>query len=181
MPPLSLFHHSTHTAPRGQHMARTKAQGVDVATKAAAKARVAVGRPGAALKASHHGETAQGTSKAGEALVFAQEKAKQSTNWIDLHNALFGIGGKLGELFPTQSERAQFVKTPEHKQIMDLLQELQQQGSLPEQLATANGTIIVRAPKSVHAALLAEAEAEGVSLNQLCVSKLSAQLRAVVQ
>ena len=35
-------------------------------------------------------------------------------------------------------------------------------------------------PRSVHAALLAEAKAEGVSLNQLCVSKLVAQLRAVV-
>ncbi len=29
--------------------------------------------------------------------------------------------------------------------------------------------------------LLAEAKAEGVSLNQLCVSKLVAQLRAVVE
>jgi predicted HicB family RNase H-like nuclease len=38
----------------------------------------------------------------------------------------------------------------------------------------------VRPPRSVHAALLAEAKAEGVSLNQLCVSKLVARLRAVV-
>ena len=35
-------------------------------------------------------------------------------------------------------------------------------------------------PRSVHAALIAEAKAEGVSLNQLCVAKLIAQLRAVV-
>ena len=47
-------------------------------------------------------------------------------------------------------------------------------------LATANGAISVRLPRSVHAALLAEAKAEGVSLNQLCLSKLVAQLRAVV-
>jgi hypothetical protein len=33
---------------------------------------------------------------------------------------------------------------------------------------------------SVHAALLAEMKAEGISLNQLCVAKLVAQLRAVV-
>jgi hypothetical protein len=49
-----------------------------------------------------------------------------------------------------------------------------------ELLASANGAISVRVPRSVHAALLAEAKAEGVSLNQLCLSKLVAQLRAVV-
>jgi predicted HicB family RNase H-like nuclease len=43
-----------------------------------------------------------------------------------------------------------------------------------------NGAISVRLPRSVHAALLAEARAEGVSLNQLCLSKLVAQLRAVI-
>ena len=45
---------------------------------------------------------------------------------------------------------------------------------------TANGAISVRLPRSVHAALLAEAKAEGVSVNQLCAAKLVAQLRAVV-
>ncbi len=47
--------------------------------------------------------------------------------------------------------------------------------------ASANGAISVRLPRSVHAALLAEAREEGVSLNQLCVAKLVAQLRAVVE
>jgi predicted HicB family RNase H-like nuclease len=37
-----------------------------------------------------------------------------------------------------------------------------------------------RPARSVHGALLAEAKAEGVSLNQLCLAKLVAQLRAVV-
>jgi predicted HicB family RNase H-like nuclease len=40
--------------------------------------------------------------------------------------------------------------------------------------------VLVRLPRSVHAAMLAEAKAEDVSLNQLCVAKLVAQLRAVV-
>jgi predicted HicB family RNase H-like nuclease len=47
-------------------------------------------------------------------------------------------------------------------------------------VASANGAISVRLPRTVHAALLAEAKAEGVSLNQLCVAKLVTQLRAVV-
>jgi predicted HicB family RNase H-like nuclease len=47
-------------------------------------------------------------------------------------------------------------------------------------IASANGAISVRLPRSVHAALLAEAKAEGVSLNPLRVAKLIAQLRAVI-
>jgi hypothetical protein len=47
--------------------------------------------------------------------------------------------------------------------------------------SAANGAINVRLPRSVHAALLAEAMAEGVSLNQLCLCKLVAQLQAVIQ
>ncbi len=42
-----------------------------------------------------------------------------------------------------------------------------------------NGKILVCVPKSLHAALSHEAESEGVSLNQLIVAKLSAQLRDV--
>lgn len=41
-------------------------------------------------------------------------------------------------------------------------------------------SVTLRLPKSVHAALLAEAAAEGVSMDQLCLSKLVAQLRELV-
>ncbi len=61
-------------------------------------------------------------------------------------------------------------------QIGQLLQ------SLPGRSGTSNeynGRILVRVPKSVHASLAHEAEQEGVSLNQLIVAKLSAQLRDV--
>jgi predicted HicB family RNase H-like nuclease len=49
-----------------------------------------------------------------------------------------------------------------------------------ELVSSANRAISVRLPSSVHAALLAETKAEGVGLNQLCVAKLVAQLRAVI-
>ena len=117
--------------------------------------------------------------KAAQALAFAEGERKRSDSWITFHNALYGIGGKLGELFPTQGERAAFVKTPEHARIAEMLGELQEEDSAAPS-GSANGAVSVRMPRSVHAALLAEAEAEHVSLNQLCVSKLSTQLRAAV-
>jgi hypothetical protein len=115
------------------------------------------------------------TTKAQQALHFAKRKVKECDNWIDFSNALFGIGGKLGELFTTEPERTQFTRTPEYEQIMQMMDELQG----PE-ADDYSGHFMVRGPRSLHAALMKEAEAEGVSLNQLCISKLSMQLRAIV-
>jgi antitoxin HicB len=41
-----------------------------------------------------------------------------------------------------------------------------------------SGKFNIRVPKSLHAALASEAEAEGVSLNQLVVAKLALHLHA---
>ena len=121
-------------------------------------------------------------TKARELLAFARTCARQSANWSDFNNALFGIGGKANELFTNERERTAFTKTAESKQIYALMDDLPTPPikDVGDLLAHANGAISVRLPRSVHAALLAEAQAEGVSLNQLCLSKLVAQLRAVV-
>jgi predicted HicB family RNase H-like nuclease len=122
------------------------------------------------------------TAKARQVLAFAEEKARQVADWVELDNALFGIAGKATESFTTVAERTAFSKTAEYKRILALFNTLPSPPvkEMGELLATANGAISVRLPRSVHAALLAEAKAEGVSLNQLCLSKLVAQLRAVV-
>jgi hypothetical protein len=101
---------------------------------------------------------------------------------VERHNALFGLGSRATTLFPTEEERKTLVRMPEYKRILVLLDSLPQPPvkEFAELPATATGAIRVRLPRSVHAALLAEAKAERVSLNQLCLSKLMAQLRAVV-
>jgi hypothetical protein len=121
-------------------------------------------------------------TRARELLAFAEEQAAGAEDWVALHNALFGIGGKAMTLFPTEAERTALSRTPEYKKILALMDRLPAPAvkGFAELVSTANGAISVRLPRSVHAALLAEAEAEGVSLNQLCLSKLVAQLRAVV-
>src|SRR5438093_13785145 len=122
------------------------------------------------------------TAKSRQALEFAEERAAKAVDWVELHNALFGLGGKATELLATESERTAFARTAECKRIFALLDHLPKPGvkDFGELVATANGAISVRLPRTIHAALLAEAKAEGVSLNQLCLSKLIAQLRAVV-
>jgi hypothetical protein len=133
----------------------------------------------AAQKTSRVAEVA---AKARALLEFAEQRAQQAADWVELHNALFGLGGKATELLTTESDRTAFARTAECKRIFALLDGLPPPAvkEFGELLATANGAISVRLPRSVHAALLAEARAEGVSLNQLCLSKLVAQLRSVV-
>jgi HicB family len=128
------------------------------------------------------GKSGNLATKARQILAFAEERTQHAANWVELHNALFGLGGKATELLATESERTAFSQTAECKRVFALLDRLPQPEvkDFGQLLATANGAISVRLPRSVHAALLAEARAEGVSLNQLCLSKLVAQLRAVV-
>jgi hypothetical protein len=121
------------------------------------------------------------------ALTFARRRSKSADSWIDLHNALYGMGGKCTELFSTQADRTAFAGTREYQEIARLLDALPDAESATDNnrnsakaAETANGRILVRVPRSVHAALLSEAEAEGVSLNQLIVAKLTVQLRAAV-
>lgn len=121
-------------------------------------------------------------AKARQVLTFAEELAKEAADWLELSNALFGVAGKATALFTTQSERTAFSRTAEYKRLLVLMDSLPRPATkeLRELVSSANGAISVRLPRSVHAALLVEAKAEGVSLNQLCLSKLVAQLRATL-
>jgi hypothetical protein len=136
------------------------------------------------MAAKHKSTKARSTiaDRAKSMLQFAESQAEKAATWVDLHNSLFGLGGKATELFPTETERTAFSKTAECKRIFALLDKLPHPPAknMGDLLSTANGAISVRLPHSIHAALLVEAREEGVSLNQLCLSKLVAQLRAVV-
>jgi hypothetical protein len=124
----------------------------------------------------------QGRARAREVLAFAEQQARNQADWLALSNTLFGPGGKATVAFPTERERTAFCKTEEYRCLLALMDRLPAPPvkEVMELAASANGAISVRLPRSVHAALLAEAKAEGVSLNQLCLSKFVAQLRAVV-
>jgi hypothetical protein len=70
-------------------------------------------------------------ARAREALEFARRQAAEAKNWVELHNALFGIGGRLTEMFPTPAERVAFGKTDEHGQIMEQLHGTEEDSPAP--------------------------------------------------
>ncbi len=124
--------------------------------------------------------------RAEDALAYVDQLANTGQyNWVEANNALFGPGGQITTLFPTREDRIAFSQTDEYKAISKLLEILPKPQVVPGASSIrspddVNGTVLLRVPKSLHAALFAEAEAEGISLNQLCLSKLMVQLRALV-
>ena len=119
--------------------------------------------------------------RAKEVLKLARRLQSQGKNWVEVQNALYGPGGKCSKLFPTQADRTAYAKTDEFRQITEILNQLPDPPVQNESqsLEGASGNLHVRLPRSLHAALRREAEAEKVSLNQLIVAKLSMQLQAL--
>ncbi len=113
----------------------------------------------------------------------AAQYASTGPNWADLSNFLFDPEeGLLIRAYPTRGEREAFMKTEEYKAIRGLLQNaIRQSGLVAGAEPQKSGKFVVRLPKTLHLALEREAEQEGVSLNQLVVTKLAVQLSQMVK
>ncbi len=116
-------------------------------------------------------------SRARELLKLARKLAQTSgLTWVEANNAIYGPGGPFVRLFPNAKDRVAFAKTKESRQIDRLIDSLPDPPIGPQR-REYSGKFNVRVPKSLHASLASEAEAEGVSLNQLVVAKLALHLQ----
>jgi len=117
-------------------------------------------------------------SNANASLEAAVHLSEDAETWADLSNALFDPEeGLVAKLYPTRAEREEFVKTDEYRKIRNLLnRKIDSVGLVNGARPQKSGKFIVRLPRSLHAALEIEASQEGVSLNQLAVTKLAVQL-----
>jgi predicted HicB family RNase H-like nuclease len=116
-------------------------------------------------------------SRARELLTLARKLAETTgLTWVEANNAVYGPGGPFARLFPTAKDRLAFAKTKESEEIDELIDSLPEPPVGPQR-REYSGKFNVRVPKSLHAALAREAEAEGVSLNQLVVAKLALHLQ----
>jgi HicB-like protein involved in pilus formation len=116
--------------------------------------------------------------RARELLTLARKLSETpGLTWVEANNAIYGPGGPFSRLFSSARDRTAFSKTAESRQIDALLDGLPEP-EVNSQQREFSGKFNVRIPKSLHAALAQEAEAEGVSLNQLVLAKLAIHLRA---
>jgi predicted HicB family RNase H-like nuclease len=95
---------------------------------------------------------------------------------MEANNAIYGPSGPFTRLFPTAKDRAAFAKTNESRLLDRYIDSLPELPTGPQR-REYSGKFKVRLPKSLHAALAREAEAAGVSLNQLVVAKLALRLQ----
>ena len=114
-------------------------------------------------------------ARAQELWEFARNLKRSGLTWVEANNAIYGPGGRFAKLFSTKSYRLAFAATDESRKIDELIDSLPEPDVQPAR-EEYSGKFVVRVPKSLHAALAAEALAEGVNLNQLVVAKLSMQL-----
>src|SRR5262245_39981752 len=121
-------------------------------------------------------------NKPQELLEAAREEAANVTTWADLSNFLFDPDdGIISKAYPVGPERSALMKSAESKAIRNLIDDVRQRTGLIEGAAPKrSGKFVVRLPRTLHAALEAEAEREGVSLNQLVVAKLSMSMAQMV-
>jgi predicted HicB family RNase H-like nuclease len=100
-----------------------------------------------------------------------------------LSNALFDPDkGLVAKAYPTRESREKFSQTEEYKTIRELIDAAEERTGLVEGATPKkSGKFLVRLPRSLHAALEKEAEQEGVSLNQLVVTKLALQMSRLVK
>src|SRR5947207_424678 len=116
-------------------------------------------------------------SRANELLTLARKLAETpGLTWIEANNAVYGPGGPFARLFPSATDRTAFAKTEASRRIDELIDRLPDPPVGPQR-RDYSGKFNVRVPRSLHAALASEAEAEGVSLNQLVVAKLALHLQ----
>ena len=115
-------------------------------------------------------------------LAAVRVEAAVAETWADLSNFVFDPEeGILAGVYKTEAERRAFVKSPEFKEIRRVIDDVRKRNGLIDGATPKkSGKFVVRLPRSLHAALEAEAEREGVSLNQLVVAKLSVSMAQMV-
>ncbi len=115
---------------------------------------------------------------ANELLKEAEQAARKAETWADLSNFLFNpVDGLIAKAYPTRAARQAFIRTEEYRKIRQLISDARQRHGLVEGATPKKSDrLVVQIPQSLHAALEREAVEEGVSLDQLVLTKLAVGL-----
>ena len=112
-----------------------------------------------------------------ELVIEAERVARRTESWADLSNILFNpVDGLVAKAYPTRAAREAFVHTDEYRAIRQLVSEARQRHGLIEGATPKlSDQLIVQIPSSLHESLEREAAEEGVSLDQLVLTKLAGE------
>lgn len=115
--------------------------------------------------------------KANAVVEVARGLSSKTKSWIEFSNQVFNQDhGVIAKAFRSDDERQSFLNSPHYGQLQELQIALMRKHGIANSVATKSGKFVVRVPKTLHSVLEIEAAQEGVSLNQLAVTKLSVPL-----
>lgn len=119
------------------------------------------------------------TEKFNLILERAKELSKSAKSWTEFADAVSNQRtGLVATILTDPMEKQAFYDSPEYEKLSALRQSIiEKLGVVDGVGAPKSGKMLLRLPKTLHSSLESEAKREGVSLNQLAVSKLSVTLR----
>jgi predicted HicB family RNase H-like nuclease len=108
-----------------------------------------------------------------EVVRLAEELFSRRPSWVDFFREIFGWDGAVMRAFPTPDDREAFRETEEYGRLNAMLDELREEGESNAPRREPTSTITVRLPRALHESLLEEAAQSRMSLNRLCIVKLT--------
>jgi hypothetical protein len=114
----------------------------------------------------------QTTEKYQEVLQAAENRYRQSPDWVTFFREVLGVEGVVRKAFPTFDELTAFEQSEQYEKIQKLLVKLREKRPAADTESEPTRVITVRLPKSMHESLRTEAHDLRTSMNKLCISKL---------
>ncbi|HEY1065716.1 MAG TPA: toxin-antitoxin system HicB family antitoxin [Pirellulales bacterium] len=102
----------------------------------------------------------------------ASELYRQKPDWLTFFREVMGMTGIVRQTYTDPEAFSAFERTEEYRKIQDMLAALRKGAGAQAEEEEPMTVITVRLPKSLHAALKAEAHDSNTSMNKLCISKL---------
>jgi predicted HicB family RNase H-like nuclease len=112
-------------------------------------------------------------SKEAELVRLAEDLFSREPSWVDFFREIFGWEGAVMRAFADASERERFRESDEYARLNELLDMLREREEDSPRRREPTSTITVRLPRSLHESLLEEAAEGRMSLNRLCILKLT--------
>ncbi len=117
-------------------------------------------------------QTVQSTERYQEVLQSAENRCRQSPDWVTFFREVLGVEGIVRKAFPTFDELTAFEQSEQYEKIQKLLVKLREKRPSADTESEPTRVITVRLPKSMHESLRTEAHDLRTSMNKLCISKL---------
>lgn len=107
-----------------------------------------------------------------QAFTLSTDLFGHAPTWVCFFREVMTAGGLLRRIFPTPEEYDQFMTTSHYDQVQQMITGLRSRDLPENDPKDPQRMITVRLPKSLHEALVEEAERLGISVNKLCISRL---------